>query len=597
MKHKFSTLAVLILFAVSLVGVITSADSIAARPAQQLAAVAVGGQTGTTTFMGAVGIGTMEPETVTEIVAPGVFTNTQSNPNFQVIINGATSKAWYDTWHPGATGNHITEAITGAIDVPATATVHESAGIAGYVKSRKSSAYGSDAGGFFQAEAAANGTSVLGIDSECVVGAGLTSAICQNVFRTRIYSPGVSTVGLNVVLDGKVAPSTSHGVAVQASNASTKWGWGFVSLPGGAAVGLELAGVSKGNSVDSQPIKLTGTNASGVAKSATLYATKDGELLIQPQSLTSFTGKVGIGTSAPITPLHVIGNNGTGAIAAFQTTPTSSAVVLGVGTDKAVVQGVSNGSEGVLILNPQGKGNVGIGTTNPLTMIKLQVSGDTVQNDRANQFMITGATNPALRLRIGIMTNKPTPYADIGFVEEAVAWRNIVLAANGGNIGIGVTSPTAQLHTTGTVRFAKFGAGTLTTDASGNLSVSSDERLKHVDGAFTRGLADIAKITPIIYHWNALSGLDTSTEYTGFSAQNVQQAIPEAVGSSASGYLTLQDRPLIAAIVNAVKELSAKVTGQDAEIAELRAEVAALRAQMESQTANAGSATSVSGDY
>lgn len=40
---------------------------------------------------------------------------------------------------------------------------------------------------------------------------------------------------------------------------------------------------------------------------------------------------------------------------------------------------------------------------------------------------------------------------------------------NAGNVGIGTTTPTAQLHTTGTVRFSNFGAGTLQTDADGNL--------------------------------------------------------------------------------------------------------------------------------
>jgi len=131
---------------------------------------------------------------------------------------------------------------------------------------------------------------------------------------------------------------------------------------------------------------------------------------------------------------------------------------------------------------------------------------------------------------------------------------------NAGNLGIGTTSPTAQLSTTGTVRFSNFGAGTLTTDASGNLSVSSDERLKNIDGEFTRGLADIVKLNPVSYHWNESSGLDTATQYAGFSAQNVQQAIPEAVGSSTNGYLTLQDRPLIATVVNAIKELAQQVS-------------------------------------
>ncbi|MDB5187531.1 MAG: hypothetical protein JWO50_51, partial [Candidatus Kaiserbacteria bacterium] len=131
---------------------------------------------------------------------------------------------------------------------------------------------------------------------------------------------------------------------------------------------------------------------------------------------------------------------------------------------------------------------------------------------------------------------------------------------SGGFVGIGTSTPTAQLSTTGTVRFSNFGAGTLTTDASGNLSVSSDERLKNIDGQFTRGLSDIMKLSPISYHWNQLSGLDTTTSYSGFSAQNVQTAIPEAVGSSTNGFLTLQDRPILAATVNAIKDIGS-VTG------------------------------------
>lgn len=442
---------------------------------------------------GNVGLGTTTPDTILKIATSGALTNTRPNLHVQSLVNGATPGIWFNSWHPGAgpPGNFNAEAITGAIDVPATATVHESAGIAGYVRSQKSFSYGSDVGGFFQAEAAANGTSVAGIDSECVVGAGLTSAYCQNIFRTRIYSPGVTAIGLNVMLDGKTAPSASYGLAVQARNASTTWGTAFVSPAGAATTGIELGGVTKGNNVDSQPIKLTGTNASGATKSATFYANKNGELFVQPQSLTSFTGRVGIGTSAPVVPLHVIGNNGTGAIAAFQTSATSSYVVIGNGLGKAVVQGVSTkGKEDALVFNPQGVGSVGIGTT----------------------------------------------------------------------------TPTAQLHTTGTVRFSKLGAGTLTTDANGNISVSSDERLKNIQGAFVSGLSAIMQIDPILYHWKPETGYDVSTTYAGFSAQNVQAAIPEAVGSSASGYLTLQDRPLVAATINAIKELSAKLDMQSSAV-------------------------------
>ena len=46
-------------------------------------------------------------------------------------------------------------------------------------------------------------------------------------------------------------------------------------------------------------------------------------------------------------------------------------------------------------------------------------------------------------------------------------------------------------------------------------------------------------------------------EYSGFSAQNVQAYIPEAIATDTRGYLTLDERPIIAALVNAVKQIGA----------------------------------------
>jgi len=159
----------------------------------------------------------------------------------------------------------------------------------------------------------------------------------------------------------------------------------------------------------------------------------------------------------------------------------------------------------------------------------------------------------------GLLSINPNGITGPSFVIGSSTQTNFIVTS-AGNVGIGTTSPVHQLTTTGSVQFATFGAGTLTTDANGNLSVSSDERLKNIQGNFTRGLDDLLKLNPILYHWNALSGLEQISLYAGFSAQNVQSAIPEAVGTGSSGYLTLQDRPLIAAAVNAIKEI-ATITG------------------------------------
>lgn len=135
---------------------------------------------------------------------------------------------------------------------------------------------------------------------------------------------------------------------------------------------------------------------------------------------------------------------------------------------------------------------------------------------------------------------------------------DLTIKKSNGFVGIGVSDPTANLHTMGSVRFQGFGSGTLTTDASGNLSVSSDARLKHLIGPYSSGIDQIMKLEPVQYRWRSETGLDTENIYTGFTAQNVREVLPEAVGQDPQGYLTLSDRPIIAALVNAVKELKAE---------------------------------------
>lgn len=116
-----------------------------------------------------------------------------------------------------------------------------------------------------------------------------------------------------------------------------------------------------------------------------------------------------------------------------------------------------------------------------------------------------------------------------------------------------------KIGNAGNLALPAYGAGTLTTDASGNVTASSDARLKDIDGDFERGLSEILKITPKLYHWRKDSGLDSCEQYAGFIAQDVAGAIPEAVSVGNGEMLTLSDRPIIAALVNAVKELSARL--------------------------------------
>ena len=116
------------------------------------------------------------------------------------------------------------------------------------------------------------------------------------------------------------------------------------------------------------------------------------------------------------------------------------------------------------------------------------------------------------------------------------------------------------ISSAGAIRFNAYGSGAITSDASGNLTAVSDERAKRDIRPFVRGLADVLKLRPILHGYTLESGLDqTKTDYVGFSAQDVQKIIPEAVGNNLDGTLSLADRAILAAVVNAVQELERRL--------------------------------------
>lgn len=215
-------------------------------------------------------------------------------------------------------------------------------------------------------------------------------------------------------------------------------------------------------------------------------------------------------------------------------------------------------------------GNVGVGTATPSK--KLHVDGDLrvggiLSLDAPGNSGIPGTPIEVLRIDSGSDTNIGTlAGANLTlsagnsmrfFTNDPSFQQTKMVISSQGNVGIGNTgnNPSAQLHTTGSVRFANFGAGTLNTTANGELFVNSDVRLKAIKGNFSRGLTAILKIEPINYSWKQESGLDSKNTYTGFSAQNIQDVIPEAVNKDKQGNLTLSDRPIIAALINSIKEL------------------------------------------
>ena len=339
-------------------------------------------------------------------------------------------------------------------------------------------------GGSLNFATRANGgslTTKMSITSTGNVGIGTTTPFGTAANRTVLSVNGTTDVSLNVGTGGSqraylygsstyadlgtigslplvFSPNNTERMRITSSG---NVGIGTTS-PGGLGEKLTVIG-----SINSNNTALF--YGDGTDNSANLYSTAGPIKFLANASermRIDSSGNVGIGTTAPSADLHIYENgpstlliesaaaNGNDTYLALKNSAAEWRLTTNRGDQITGAQGDffirENDSLGNAFVIKQNTGNVGIGTTTPSH--KLHVSGDRIVVENITDAGIMFRTASVDRYSVASTSGDFQIYDEVNSV-------NRLAITSGGDVGIGITSPTEKLDVDGVVNATSFSAG------------------------------------------------------------------------------------------------------------------------------------------
>ena len=341
------------------------------------------------------------------------------------------------------------------------------------------------------------------------------------------------------------------------------------------SVALDVNGILKLGSDTKSLMFFTDGTGEDIRSTNTLYINynnnKNVAIGYSGNSNLTVSGNVGIGISYPSDKLHVAGS----ALFDFGS---SSVSISTPGSWPGIIAFSPNGNQRNILFDDSSirlltsssssspstyngitineDGNVGIGTINPQDKLhvaglaRFDLGGGRISMSTPGGWpgMIAFSQNGHRR---DIVFDDSTIRLLVSGSSSPTTADNGITINEDGNVGIGTNYPE---------NFKLAVNGSAAKPGGGSWSTFSDIRLKNVGANFERGLAEVSELNPIWYNYekdNELH-LEAATKYVGVVAQEVQKVIPEAVEKSDTGYLTINNDPIIWAMVNAIKELKAE---------------------------------------
>lgn len=186
------------------------------------------------------------------------------------------------------------------------------------------------------------------------------------------------------------------------------------------------------------------------------------------------------------------------------------------------------------------EGNMTIGGRIPVTKLHIEGGGDASLSDNSG-YMVIGDVDAT----------------------NIVVDNNEIIARNNGAVS------TLYLQNSGGAFEV---GGTAAKPGGGSWSVSSDARLKEQVRPYNEGLSQLLRIKPVYFHYNQESGYDSTKEYIGVLAQDLQPVAPYMVNTfnrNNKEYLSVDNSAMMYMLINAVKEQQEQIESLKKKVNEL----------------------------
>jgi hypothetical protein len=368
-----------------------------------------------------------------------------------------------------------------------------------------------------------NGTYISNFFLTCLTGTALTITLLESTGGLSLTTPALTTLTAGYIQT--VYPIASTGILHGAM---------------GNYLTVNTNGLGINSSTTSYTLDVNGTFETSNTNGILLFAS---------------SGNVGIGTTAPSASLDVRGNIAITPSSRFTTAVNDNFIYAGntVGhyslawnTDPGSANGPMSylagyggirmftlGTPKVSILD---SGNVGIRTTDP--NYSLQISQDNTGSypgdTTSGQFVISGATDSTKRF--GFQLDTTRNFGHIQVVKAGTTAYPLILNGQGGNIGIGTTSPSELLTINGNIRLGP--AADSNADyfikSSGQLTIAANDASTQ-DASFT----SLSMVSGVSTNQSVITVVGSSTlKYMSFATSNTERMRIDSTGNVGIGTST-----------------------------------------------------------